>query len=44
MPIPDVDKILGMEIYATQTAGVGGAIKGSIDDFIVEEVEKPKVH
>lgn len=38
MPTPDVDKLLGMEAYATQTAGIGGTIKASIDNFIVEEV------
>ncbi len=38
MPIPDVDKLLGMEAYATKTEGVGGSIKESVEDFIVEEV------
>lgn len=38
MPVPDIDRLLGMEVYATKTAGVGGAIKQSADDFIVEEV------
>lgn len=38
MPIPEVDKILGMDAYATKTEGIGGAIKESVDDFIVEEV------
>jgi tRNA pseudouridine13 synthase len=36
--IPDVDKLLGFELYATKTQGVGGKIKASVDDFIVEEV------
>ena len=48
MPIPDIDKLLGMEVYATTTMGVGGAIKGSVDDFVVEEVlvdgSKASVH
>lgn len=38
MPIPPVDKILGMDAYATKTEGLGGVIKESADDFIVEEV------
>ncbi len=38
MPVPEVDKLLGMETYATQTAGIGGAIKETIDDFVVEEL------
>ncbi len=37
MPIPDIDKLLGMEVYATTSEGIGGAIKQSIDDFVVEE-------
>ena len=38
MPIPEVDTLLGMDTYATGTEGIGGAIKRSVDDFIVEEV------
>ena len=38
MPIPEVDKILGMDTYATKTEGIGGVIKESVDDFVVEEV------
>ena len=38
MPIPQIDKLLGMEAYATKTGGVGGVIKESAEDFIVEEV------
>jgi tRNA pseudouridine13 synthase len=38
LPVPDLDKLLGMEVYASTTAGVGGVIKGAIDDFVVEEV------
>lgn len=38
MPIPDVDKLLGMDAYATKTEGIDGRIKESVDDFIVEEV------
>ena len=38
MPIPDLDKLLGMDAYATKTEGMGGRIKESVDDFVVEEV------
>jgi len=38
LPIPDVDKLLGMEVYATKSGGIGGEIKGAVEDFIVEEV------
>ena len=38
MPVPDIDKLLGIEVYATKTEGVGGAIRESVDDFVVEEV------
>ena len=38
MPIPEIDKLLGIEVYATNTSGVGGAIRESVDDFVVEEV------
>ena len=38
MPIPEIDKLLGIEVYASKTEGVGGAIRESVDDFVVEEV------
>ncbi|MGD6851521.1 MAG: tRNA pseudouridine(13) synthase TruD [Candidatus Bathyarchaeia archaeon] len=38
MATPEVDKLLGMDAYITKTKGIGGAIKQSVDDFIVEEV------
>lgn len=38
MAVPDIDKLLGMDAYATKTKGIGGKIKESADDFIVEEV------
>jgi len=48
VPIPDIDKLLGMEVYATTTMGIGGAIKESVEDFVVEEVladgSKASVH
>lgn len=33
-----IDKLLGIEVYATETAGVGGVIRESLEDFMVEEV------
>ena len=38
MFVPDLDKLLGFEVYATKTEGVGGRIKASVEDFVVEEV------
>jgi tRNA pseudouridine13 synthase len=38
LPIPEIDKLLGIEVYASKTEGVGGAIRESVDDFVVEEV------
>jgi tRNA pseudouridine13 synthase len=36
--VPEIDKLLGIEVYATETAGTGGVIRESVDDFKVEEV------
>jgi tRNA pseudouridine13 synthase len=36
--VPRIDKLLGIDVYATGTAGVGGVIRESVDDFVVEEV------
>ena len=33
-----LDKQLGIEVYATQTVGVGGVIREAADDFEVEEI------
>ena len=38
MQVPNIDKLLGMEVYATNTAGIGGVIKAETDDFVVEEI------
>jgi tRNA pseudouridine13 synthase len=38
LPISKIDKLLGIQVYATKTLGVGGVIRGSVDDFVVEEV------
>ena len=38
MPIPEIEKLLGIDVYASKNEGVGGAIRESVDDFVVEEV------
>jgi tRNA pseudouridine13 synthase len=51
--VPEIDELLGIGAYLTATSGVGGAIKQSVEDFVVEEVlvdgskatvEKPTEH
>jgi len=36
--VPRIDKSLGIDVYATETSGIGGVIRSSVDDFVVEEV------
>jgi tRNA pseudouridine13 synthase len=38
LKVPALEKELGMEIYATQSPGVGGRIRQLIEDFVVEEL------
>lgn len=38
MRVPDIDKLLGIECYATTTPGIGGFIRRAIEDFVVEEI------
>jgi tRNA pseudouridine13 synthase len=38
LPVSEIDKLLGIEFYATKSDGVGGVIRESPDDFVVEEV------
>ena len=38
MPVPKIDELLGIEVYATEDLGVGGVIREAVDDFVVEEV------
>jgi tRNA pseudouridine13 synthase len=35
---PEIDRQIGIEVYATKTAGIGGAIRRTVEDFVVEEV------
>ena len=37
MPVPSIDKLLGIEVYVTKSLGVGGVIREAVDDFVVEE-------
>jgi tRNA pseudouridine13 synthase len=37
LPTPSIDKLLGMEVYATKSLGIGGTIRETTDDFVVEE-------
>jgi tRNA pseudouridine13 synthase len=38
LSVPVIDQQLGLEVYLTKTAGTGGAIRKTVEDFIVEEV------
>ena len=38
MRVPAIDVTLGMSTYSTKTVGIGGVIRRTIDDFLVEEV------
>jgi tRNA pseudouridine13 synthase len=33
-----IEKLLGIDVYVTETSGIGGVIRRSVDDFVVEEV------
>jgi len=37
LSITEIDKLLGIEVYVSKSEGVGGAIRESVDDFVVEE-------
>jgi tRNA pseudouridine13 synthase len=36
--VPKGDKLIGIEVFATKSSGIGGVIRQSVEDFIVEEV------
>ncbi|RJS81452.1 tRNA pseudouridine(13) synthase TruD [Candidatus Bathyarchaeota archaeon] len=38
MFVPKLEKLMGIEVYATRSLGIGGAIRQFVEDFIVEEV------
>jgi len=38
LPVPKIDKALGIGVYVTDTLGIGGVIRSAVEDFAVEEV------
>ena len=38
MPVPKIEKAIGIEVYGTDTLGTGGVIRSAVEDFVVEEV------
>ena len=38
MFVPKIEKLIGIEVYATYSLGIGGIIRQFVDDFGVEEV------
>jgi len=38
LKVPTLEKELGMEVYATQSPGIGGRIRQFLEDFVVEEL------
>jgi len=38
LQVPSLEKEVGIEVYATQSPGVGGRIRQLLDDFVVEEL------
>ena len=38
MQVPRMERDIGIEVYATKTTGIGGVIRSSPEDFVVEEV------
>lgn len=38
MKVPKIEKQTGIDIYTTNTEGIGGTLKQQIDDFIVTEI------
>ena len=38
MSVPLLDEELGIQVYATKSLGIGGDIRETVDDFVVQEV------
>jgi len=38
MLVPKLERLLGIEVYATRSPGIGGIIREKVQDFIVEEI------
>lgn len=37
MQVPRLEKRIGIEVYATSSAGIGGTLRENVEDFIVQE-------
>lgn len=38
LSVSEIEKSMGIEVYATRSAGIGGVIRQNVEDFAVEEV------
>jgi len=38
LSVPEIDRLLGIEVYGTKMPGLGGLIRESVEDFVVEEI------
>lgn len=38
MQVPELERAIGIEVYATRSRGIGGTIREVLNDFVVEEV------
>ncbi|PQV42113.1 tRNA pseudouridine(13) synthase TruD [Methanohalophilus euhalobius] len=38
MQVPDIEKQTGIDLYVTETEGIGGKLKQTSEDFVVEEI------
>jgi len=38
LSVSEIEKSIGIEVYATRSAGIGGVIRQNVEDFAVEEV------
>jgi len=36
--VPKLERLIGIEVYATRSLGIGGVIRHFVEDFVVEEV------
>ncbi len=38
MRVPELERFIGIEVYATPSSGIGGVVREDAEDFVVEEV------
>ena len=38
MQVPEIEKQIGINIYSTDTDGLGGQLRQEVEDFIVKEI------